>query len=291
MADYRSIEEYVKGLEGDASTGLEPVVVDVLKQAEELGFERIQCECRIQSGFKGRTRQDWTCTFLPGDPLRQILNAIQTRLIQSPGEEFYGALRLNFRNFHDLSQHLRSHSRRMRPSVDLVPDNSEVDEEGNLVPKGASAREYADLVRPHAEMTMRVMGEATHLVHACAKLVEAMHPPAPQGGNGEGGFPLGNLLDTAVGIAKSNSAAEMAETAVRAGSRVLKQPVWSGTVQPPAPLPMIPMAPAPSPGTTESTTVVTTRPTISTEDVRRWATANPGAAKGLMREALLSGGK
>lgn len=291
MADYRSLEEYVKGIEGDATTGLEPVVVDVLKQAEELGFERIQCECRIQSGFKGRTGQDWTSTFLPGDPLRQVLNAIQTRLTQSPGEEFYGSLRLNFRNFHDLSQHLRSYTRRMRPSADLMPDAStELDEEGNLVPKGASAREYADLVRPHAEMTMRVMGEATHLVHACAKLVEAMHPPAAATANGDG-FPLGSLLDTAVGLAKSNSAADLAQTAVSAGKRVLKQPVWSGTVQPPAPLPMLPMAPAPGPQVTTQRTSSMDPTKLSPEDIRRWATANPTAARGLMTEALRSGGK
>lgn len=283
MSECRSIEEYLRGPDGNAEKGLRPTLERVASDARQEGVSRIEIECRAVPAGTTSSRQEWTSSFAESDPIEQVMLAIRRRLEESPSEGFSGRLRLNFRAKGQSQDHLGSFSRNMRPAVSAeagtvggVPLSGDV---------GAVQAVYLGMVKPLSDQHIRLIDAVSNLVDKSANLVKAQHPPAAAGGKGQ---IVGDLLRGAMNMAGAASSGD------QKGGPVGPQAAGSGAPAPPGP-PGMPdaarRADPPGPGGERppepaQRQLPAPQPEVDEAAVRAWLAQNQSAALNIGQEML-----
>ena len=154
MSDLRTLEEFVFGIDGDDAKALRPILEAVAEDSKKDGHDTLLLECRTTPAGTGRSGQEWTTQYKPAEtPVRSLLTAMLKKLEESPGESFFGQLRFNWKALEEHGwRRVKSYTRTMRPGPGVL-----VDDDGNELPQATAAAKklYIELLRPHAEMTMR----------------------------------------------------------------------------------------------------------------------------------------
>lgn len=289
MAECRNIEEFIHGPEGDSTHALKVTLEDVKKEVNKIEEERrprIECECRSMSAGTTSTSQEWTTAFNYRDPTVSLLQAIHRKIMQSPGEGFSGTIRLNFRAIGDTHTRFGSYTRKVRPALLGNLD-------GDGTGEGATRAQIDNMVKPMADMVFRAMTEGTALIHACAHLVAASHPPAPPAGAANGYGMLPDLLKGVVQMAGADKGTVNAAGTLAAGVAAYGAPP-PGYVPPPAPPGMtVPDYTPPAP-TSTGPPVAEIAPavrSVSKADVMEWTRNNPEESKRMVLDAIAQGAK
>lgn len=298
MAEVRTLEEFVRGPDGDGSKALPVTVARVCGDAQAGEVERVRIECRTTPLGSSQSRKEWQSTFSPKDPQAAILDAIMRQLEGSPGETFSGELRLNFK-VHGSSDHISSYTRKMRPAIsgDLVDSEGRGELAGDLM----QVRGHFDnLVKPLADQLISQVHAATGMMNAAATMMQAAKPtptPAPTAS----GSMIHDLLRGAMHIAGENSSTE--RRAAQPGAVRQVPPPPPRALAPPGPpgMPMPQLGP-PAPGSYDSpkqprpaarpalpapsNSAPTPPANISRADVIAWARAHEGEAQAMVMELL-----
>lgn len=267
----RTIEEYVRGPDGDEDKGLAGTLARIQAEARREAIARVQVEIRVTAPGSA-SRQEGVTSFQATDPPLSLLDALQRRLEESPGDGFTGELRLNFRALGDTRAHLGSYTRRMRPASLALEDDG---------PGGADhgpdvAALVVGYVRPFADLALRAFENSVQLQGAAANLVVAtariVHPPsAPPGPSGSSPV-VHDLLRGALNLA--SVAGGKVGAAAQAGATLLPAPA-----PPPGPVVVPPGpdegAPFPAPGMDGGGN-------LTSDDVAAWARSNPAEAEALV---------
>jgi len=267
----RTIEEFVRGPDGDEDRGLAGTLARIQADARREGIARVQVEIRVTPPGSP-SRQEGVTSFQATDPPLSLVDALQRRLEESPGDGFAGELRLNFRALGDARAHLGSYTRRMRPAALAVDDDDGGRDTGPDV-----AALVVGYVRPFADLALRAFENSVQLQGAAANLVVAtsriIHPPA-QAPNATGGSPVvHDLLRGALNLA--SVAGGKVGQAAQAGQALLPAPA-----PPPGPV-VIP--PGPDEGAPFVASPGDTTPAgLTSDDVAAWARTNPAEAEALV---------
>lgn len=259
MAECRSIDEYLRGPDGDESRGIAPTLRDVLEDPRLEDVDDIMVRCSTVPAGTSSTRKEWTSYLPKKASVDQMIEALGRKLEQSPSDLFAGQLRLNFYPKGQSSEYIGSHSRQMRPGISL-----DVQASGGISAAGDIANVHAvfiHLVKPLGDMVIRQADSTARLAEACAKVVEA-NKPAPQQVAGGGGL-MADLVRGAVGIAANTDSPAPQQGSAPVGPQPVTAPTTPTNPTPPQP-------PAP----------------VDEAAVRKWLDENPGKAQSIGADML-----
>ena len=268
----RTIEEFVRGPDGDEDRGLAGTLARIQTDARREGIARVQVEIRVTPPGSP-SRQEGVTSFQATDPPLSLVDALQRRLEESPGDGYAGELRLNFRALGDSRAHLGSYTRRMRPVALAVDDDAGAGRDAG--PDVAAlvvgyVRPFADLALRAFENSVQLQGAAANLVVATARIV---HPPTAPAGAPGGSPVVHDLLRGALNLA--SVAGGRVGAAAQAGQALLPAPA-----PPPGPV-VIP--PGPDEGAPFLEAHASSAPAgLTSDDVAGWARQNPAEAEALV---------
>lgn len=166
----RSLEEFVRGPEGDAERAL----VGALRRAQEAArggsHDRVQLEVRVtpSNGEPSRQEATWTCKV--GDSPDAVADRVLELLGDSPGPAFSGEIRINFRAHGDTRAHFGSYTRKVRPVSPTVPEGGG-DEEGAPGFWEKVARNFAGLALDAQRVNVEQQKAGAVLMGGAATLV------------------------------------------------------------------------------------------------------------------------
>lgn len=259
----QTIDEFIRGPEGQADKGMRPKLEKILADARAAGVDSLEIEIRTTPAGSSTSRAEGSRTCKASDPVDQLLEGLRRELEGSPGDNFHGELRLNFRRRGDSAQHLGSYTRQMRPPVS-----------GQLLATGESGQlntikaTVENAVRPIVDQMVRLGDVTVRVTEAAAKLVEASTPKANGYGDPKAQV-LGDLVKGAMGIAA-------AERSANGGSPPIG-PQLTQTSEPPAPPKASGQEPAPS-SAASPPAQLPAPPPVDEAAVRAWLAQNRGRA-------------
>ena len=288
MSDLRSFEEFMYGPDGKRENGAFKAIEAALADALAKKIQTVDIEVRKQPPRETST-QDGVWTFSASSDPEQAAASLLARLQMSPGDQFRGKVRLNFKEKGKSSNLLGSSFERT-----MAGSGGSIDE-GSGTPAGyilLPTETIVNLLMRVSDQNIR-LGDAlvrtgngvVQATDACTRLIQA-HVPAQQlqpQANGQGELLLKTLGVLGAGIAGGPEAgAKAAAAAIAQAATAKAEPInmGGGAAQssgaPPPP-------PPPPPGGAPD-------PAAWTEDqIEAWAKANPDAAKRMVTRAITGG--
>jgi hypothetical protein len=313
----KTIEEYVRGPDGEGEQGLIGAIQRAITEAasrstEEIKVDQVFVTCRTTPSVGGPSVLAFSTRFTLVTPINTIADRLLAQLEGNPGGAFTGTIRVDFKAGTDTSTHLTSFTRT------ITPESFGGDESASLLPAGGSGmtdepfrygyRPMMDLVLQATSAQVATMNAAAQREQAAATffgalsggltgMVAAIRGATPDQGGGGG---LMTLLSAVTGMAQA--AGVDVPKPITAGVNVARQ-LTANSSAPPPPSPVastdVPPPPAPIGQTAPPTPIApVSQPqaagfnpaTLTREQVELWAKANPTDAGNMVVEAAQKGG-
>ena len=269
MSQCQSIEEILRGPDGQAAKGIRPKLEEMVAKARADGQKEIEVEIRSTPASTTNSRSEKIAHFSVDSPLEAVIEALRRALEDSPGDAFAGEIRLNFRTRGDSSGYMGSFTRHVRPpqlTLAAAAAPAEV---------SAARATFEGMVKPLGDQNLRQSEAGTRVLESAAKMMDAAARMLEAHQGPRSSDPKAQLLGELVRGTMSLGAANNVNPA---GSPVAPTPVASEG-SPPGPSNGSP----PSSSTTSSST---STPTVDEAAVRTWLKNNPGRAQALGSEML-----